>query len=145
MEEKNLRSIIEGLIGIPYQHNGRDYQGVDCWGLVYLLLQELGIEVPVDDGKEIPDDWYLKEPDRYIKGLKTLGKEVGHFNNLQPLDLPYFRLYRNVITHSGVMLDNTNFIHVLIGKEVRMDTMGKRFWRSKYAGAIRLKIFEAKS
>lgn len=139
MNNEDIMKVIEKLKGIPYLHNGRSYKGVDCWGLIHLLFKELGVDLPPDDNAGfIAGDWYLKEPDRYYNGLKRLGKEIGHFKNLRPLDIPYFRLYKNVITHSGVMLDNMNFLHVLIDKEVRVDSMRKRFWRVKYAGARRL-------
>ncbi len=138
MEE--IKEVVNHLTGIPYRHNGRSYDGVDCWGLIYLFYKELGVELPVDDGETIPDDWYLKEPNRYINGISQLGSEVGHFHNLLPLDIPYFRLYKDVITHSGVMLDNEFFIHVLINRRVEVDTIKRRYWKAKYAGAIRLNL-----
>lgn len=138
--ENRIQEIVDKLLGIPYKHNGRSYDGVDCLGLVYLFFKELGIMLPEGDGYYISEDWYLKDPERYINGLSKIGEEVGHFNNLQPLDIPYFRLYKDIITHSGIMIDNERFIHVLINKKVRIDTMKRRYWRSKYAGARRLKI-----
>ncbi|MFP4017195.1 MAG: C40 family peptidase [Halanaerobiales bacterium] len=131
--------IKDRLSGIPYLHNGRSYDGVDCLGLIYLFFKEMGVELPIDDKKGyIPDDWYLVEPDRYIKGLRDIGEEVGHFSDLQILDVPYFRLYKNVVTHTAVMLDDRHFLHVLIDKEVSVDSFQRRFWRAKYAGARRL-------
>ncbi|MFW6035148.1 MAG: C40 family peptidase [Halothermotrichaceae bacterium] len=139
---KDPEEVVDKLLGIPYQHNGRDFQGVDCLGLIYLFFKEFGIKLPKDDGRNIPEDWYKTEPERYINGLQKIGGEVGHFKNLQPLDIPYFRLYKDVITHSGVMLDEKRFIHVLIDKKVRIDSMNKRFWKAKYAGAIRMDLFK---
>lgn len=137
--KNKVREVSNKLLGIPYLHNGRSYTGVDCLGLIYLFFKELGIEFPVDDEKgEIAEDWYLTEPDRYINGLQSLGTEVGHYRDLQILDIPYFRLYKNVITHTAVMLDEKHFLHVLLDREVRIDSFDRRFWRVKYAGARRL-------
>ncbi|MFW5986305.1 MAG: C40 family peptidase [Halanaerobiales bacterium] len=133
-----VNKVKDKLLGIPYLHNGRSYQGVDCLGLIFIFFKELGINLPESDGHFIEEDWYKKDPYRYINGLKKIGDEVGHFRNLQVLDILYFRLYKNIITHSGVMLDEKRFLHVLIDKEVRIDSMERRYWRAKYAGARRL-------
>lgn len=138
--EKKISMVVDELLGIPYLHNGRSGQGLDCWGLIYLFFKKLGYTLPVNDGEIIPDNWYKMEPERYINGLRSLGDELGHYENLQMLDIPYFRLYRQVVTHTAVMISEYEFLHVLIDKEVQIDTMKKRYWRRKYAGAIRLDI-----
>lgn len=139
-DSSDLLEIAKKLEGIPYEHNGRNYEGVDCWGVVYLFFKEIGIEFPLDDGDYISDEWYKKDPGRYERSLQTLGEEVGHYKNLLPLDIPYYNLYRDVITHTSVMLDKIHFIHVLIDKEVAIDTMKRRYWRKKYKGARRIDV-----
>lgn len=49
-------------IGIPYKLGGRDFLGCDCYGLVYLYLNEQGYTLPkydiqysMDDRKELID------------------------------------------------------------------------------------------
>ena len=140
---EKIEKVARSMVGIPYEHNGRDENGIDCWGLVYLFFKRIGVKLPLDDGGgPAPDNWYKVQPKRYINGLYTLGEEVGHYKNLQPLDIPYFRLYKNVVTHSGVMLDDEHFLHVLNEKEVSIATMKRKIWYRKYAGAIRLPCFE---
>ena len=130
--------VVNKLRGVPYKHNGRSFSGVDCWGLIYLFFRELGIELPTDDGEYISQEWYKNNPERYINSLKKYGKEVGDFRNLKPLDIPYYNLYKDVITHTSVMIDNTYFLHVLIDKKVDIGTMDRRLWRKKYKGARRI-------
>jgi len=44
-------------IGIPYKLHGRDRLGIDCWGLVRMVLKEqFDINVPSLDGKYEADD-----------------------------------------------------------------------------------------
>ena len=38
VSQKEIDRTVESLLGIPYQHNGRDEEGLDCWGLVYLFF-----------------------------------------------------------------------------------------------------------
>ncbi|MFW6256790.1 MAG: C40 family peptidase [Bacillota bacterium] len=136
---EEIKEIALKLKGIPYKHNGRSEDGVDCWGLVLLFFSYLGIDLPYGEDEHIPKNWYKIDPGFYLKELKQVGKEVGSYENLLPLDIPYFRLYKDVVTHTSVMLDKSYFIHVLINKEVSIDTMEKRYWRKKYEGARRLK------
>lgn len=35
-----------GMIDIPYVYGGRLIDGCDCWGLVWLVYQDIGIELP---------------------------------------------------------------------------------------------------
>lgn len=55
MREAGDISWINGYIGIPYRRGGRNYDGVDCYGLVRLVYDvEHGIQLP---------DWLSGEVD----------------------------------------------------------------------------------
>ena len=140
IDQKEVDKVAESLLGIPYLHNGRSKEGLDCWGLVYVFFNKLGYKLPEGDGMPVEENWYKLDPARYYRELHKLGNEVGNYRKLLRFDIPYFSLYKNVITHSGVMLDNIRFLHVLNGRSVEISSFQKRFWRKKYKGGIRLKL-----
>ena len=46
-----MTSIFETYLGIPWKVAGRDRDGLDCWGLVYLFYKErFGIALPTGLG-----------------------------------------------------------------------------------------------
>lgn len=52
--------IWDRYIGIPFRDRGRDLDGWDCWGLVWYLYREKGIELPAHllsshDGRAVRD------------------------------------------------------------------------------------------
>jgi len=142
MDEKNLetriRAALEKYKKAPFVHNGRSLEtGIDCLGFIILFYKEFGIYIPNDDGRYIEEDWYKHEPDRYIKAIKALGgKKVG-IDELKPLDLVYFAISRNIITHTGIMINSKEFAHMSPTKGFSVDRL-ERSWRRMYRGAVRL-------
>lgn len=134
MEEKQLAAIFDKYLGIPYRHGGRDMSGLDCLGLVYLIYRDCGIEIPDNDGREYEKDWFKTEPERYLQGIRRYGVEVP-LDSLQPLDLVYFKM-GPVVTHTGVMVDDTSFIHVLERTRVHISTLNFK-WQRRLVGARR--------
>jgi len=127
--------VVARYIGVPYRHNGRGQDGLDCLGLIASFYRDLGIEVPDGDGEPIPQDWWKHDPERYLRGLMSIGRPVE--GPLQPLDLVYFTLTQGVVTHGGVMVDRQRFIHVLEGHSVMVTRLGS-WWQRRLAGARRL-------
>ena len=132
---KELEQLSGQLIGIPYKHNGRDREGFDCLGLVWYVYTQMGIPFPSGDGLPISDDWYERDPERYLRGLLGLGYEARE--PLKQLDLVYFRVINDAVTHSGVLITGDRFLHVLEGRMVQLTRL-RGFWRAKFAGARRL-------
>ena len=48
-----INMFYEKFLGIPYRHHGRDFNGVDCLGLLFLYQKELF-------DRDLPD-WYYEE------------------------------------------------------------------------------------
>jgi probable lipoprotein NlpC len=130
---KNFRDIASDLVGIPYRCGGRNIDGLDCLGLTWLFYQLNGISIPDTDGGPYDINWAGESPDRFLQGLLKIGD--GATGDLQPLDLVYFR-FGGKVTHSGVMVDRTHFIHVMQESTVRITPL--TLWRRRFAGARRL-------
>lgn len=132
---KGLEQLACELVGSPYKHNGRSLEGFDCLGLVWYVYTQMGILFPSGDGLPVDSDWYESDPERYLRGLLDVGANATE--PLKPLDLVYFRVINDAVTHSGVLITDDRFLHVLEGRTVQLTKL-RGFWRAKYAGARRL-------
>ena len=110
--------------GMPYVFGSASpSRGFDCSGLVYFLLRQRGLNPP-----------------RTAAGYRTYGQAVsrGHW---QTGDLILFaNTYKHGISHIGVYLKDGKFVHAAsTGKGVRVDSLMKGYFASKYYGARRVK------
>ncbi len=94
-------------IGIPYKLNGRDFNGTDCLGLVWLYLNDQGISFPEGDGLPIDDSWQESAETRFIEGLDAVAKIV---TEPQKNDIVLIHCFKQS-AHIGVMLDNQHILH----------------------------------
>lgn len=135
VSQQAIDAAIAAHVGIPYEHNGRGPDSLDCLGLIVSFYRAVGVQVPDGDGEPIERDWWRRDPGRYLRGLLTVGRPAEP--PLQALDLIYFALRDDVVTHGGVMVDGHRFIHVLEGRRVMVSRLAG-FWLRKLAGARRL-------
>lgn len=136
MEQNFLEALVQKYEGIPYQHGGRDLDGLDCAGLAILFYKDCGIYLPDNDGSSYSPDWFRTDPDRYLRWVENHGEAVN-IKDLQPLDFVYFWMGR-AVTHGGVMIDERRFIHVLERTRVHWDFL-KGKWLRRLAGIRRFK------
>ncbi|MGI6571072.1 MAG: C40 family peptidase [Caldicoprobacterales bacterium] len=136
ISEKDVRKVLEQYKGVPFKHNGRTLKGLDCLGFVVHFYRNFGILLPDSDGREIDENWYKTDPQRYIRSIQKLNAVQVPLNNLKPLDLVYFAISRGIITHSGVMISEREFAHMSPRGNLVISKM-ERHWKARCRGAVR--------
>lgn len=136
----DIERVLEKFKGVKFKDNGRSLEeGLDCLGFIILFYREFGIYLPNDDGRPIEKDWFVKEPDRYIDNIKKLNAKPVKYKDLRALDLVYFAISRNIITHSGVMINKRQFAHMSPKSNFLISRL-ERHWLTRCRGAVRFDI-----
>ena len=82
-------ALAEQLVGAPYLWGGRSGDGLDCSGLIQMILMLTGVDAPRDSDQQ----------------LAALGEEIAEGEALRRGDLVFFP------DHVGLMIDNERIIH----------------------------------
>ena len=87
------------MTGIPYKKGGKDKNGCDCYGLVYLFYKEkLGIII--DDLQDFNKKIDLKKKIEFRKVDKINKNDIGVFKN------------NDGSVHCVIFLDKDNIFHI---------------------------------
>jgi cell wall-associated NlpC family hydrolase len=108
-------------VGTPYRMGGSTPEkGFDCSGLVFWAYARNGIKVP-----------------RTAAEQSGLGAAVRR-SELKPGDILVFRIKSGL--HTALYVGENSFVHSpSSGKTVRVDSMSKNYWQSKYIAARRVR------
>ncbi len=123
-------------IGLKYKQYGRDFDGVDCFGLVFLIFKnERNIILP--DFLEIKfseSNWKYSCENHILENISDNWKKID-LKNVKKYDVHIFYDKFNVASHLGINIGDMKFIHVNInGKSV----IGRlSLWHRKLYATIR--------
>ena len=107
--------------GVRYRWGGMSTRGMDCSGLVALVLRDYGINAPHNS-----------------KALYKLGEAVSR-EELEAGDLVFFHTTRPGISHVGMYIGEGKFVHASSSKgRVRVDRLDTGYYSKRLVGARRV-------
>lgn len=130
---------VNDYIGIPFKERGRTLDGVDCWGLVALILREqFDILVPSysDEYESTTDCGTISE---------LIKREAGAWwtvplNDAQIGDVIVMRVApvgHIYATHIGVVVEKNWMIHIEKNINVVLDRYNRPRWGKRVVGIYR--------
>lgn len=126
---------VDPYVGIPFKEMGRDRDGVDCWGLVYLVMGErYGIVVPSYHER------YQNTADR--AELETLiHGEMGPWREVpagteREGDVALLRIMGRD-SHVGLVADRGYMLHAELAPQTVCERYDTSAWRRRIVGFYR--------
>jgi cell wall-associated NlpC family hydrolase len=110
-------------VGTPYRRGGAAPQdGFDCSGLVVHAYRSAhGVTLP-----------------HSVERLRNLGTRVSS-RELVPGDLLFYNTRHRPYSHVGIYIGDGRFVHApRPGARVRVEEIGKKYWRVRFNGARRI-------
>lgn len=129
--------MFDKYIGLPYKNLGRDFKGVDCFGLIYLIyLTERNILLPDFSCLNYQSDWYKEGESIILDNLWADWYDVK-----EPLlydCIVFYDTKKRIVNHIGMSIDTYRFIHITEGSYV-MITKLNNFYISRIHRVLRYK------
>ncbi|WJY26174.1 MULTISPECIES: C40 family peptidase [Sporosarcina] len=120
----SLVSTAKNYIGTPYRYGGTTTSGIDCSAYTQLVYKKNGKSLPRTTGQQFKQ-----------------GKSVSK-SNLQTGDLVFFNTSGRGISHVGIYIGSSKFIHASTSKGVTVSSLNDPYyWKSRYVGAKRAATF----
>jgi len=120
-------------IGLPYKNLGRDFSGVDCYGLFWLIYKEKrGILLP-DFTELLYDKKWYKTENHIVDNIDELWTKVSMYKKY---DAILFFNSGNVANHIGTYIDDDKFIHITENSTSMISRLDG-YWSSKIYEVIR--------
>lgn len=119
---KDLKKEINSWLGTPYKYGGVNKSGVDCSGLVNAIFLEV---------------YEIKLP-RTSRSIYTACKPVK-IKDLREGDLVFFDYNGKGISHVGIYLSDSKYVHASASKGVVISDLNNEFTKKKIVGAGRVR------
>lgn len=122
-------------IGIAFKDHGRDRSGIDCWGLVRLVMAEqFGIALPsfIGEYKNTCESTAIAE----LVERESPKWTAVLTDDVQPGDVVILRL-RGAPCHVGIALGDDRMLHVEAGIDSTIENYKNLRWKNRLHGFYR--------
>lgn len=98
LNEKQMLTLSQQFLGLPYTWGGTSSFGYDCSGFIQMLFRQMGILLPRDASQQYQD-----------KRASFI-----HMKDIKPADLIFFGHSSEKISHVGLYIGNQEIIHASV-------------------------------
>jgi cell wall-associated NlpC family hydrolase len=128
--------MLDKFVGVPYVPNGRDYDGADCWGILYLYYRDvLGLLVPTYSAEMDARAFRRKEIAPLM--AEERGRIWERVDVPQPGDGVLIRAGGHE-SHVGVYLGGGRMLHSEGPHPSTIERVNDMRWRNRISGFYRL-------
>ena len=122
-------------IDIPFLDRGRTRDGLDCWGLVWLVYSEkLGIELPNLSGR------YESASDRDKANELVAEERVGSVWSFVEVPIVGDVALLNILgndSHIGIAINSRQMLHIMQGANCCIQDLTRPSWSRRLSGFCR--------
>lgn len=131
---RNMAGWAAQYVGIPFEHSGRTHDGVDCYGLVLMVLREVFGHNPPDFGNSAA--WNESIRSRFNAGVSDECWE--RVESPRPGDVVVVRIFGHPF-HCGVVAGPLAMLHATSGGSSAIERLDTPMWRSRIVGYYRFR------
>ncbi len=119
-----LRAVVNQWLGTPYRLGGTTHNAIDCSGFTMNVYSQ-AYKMKIPRTSELQYTTY---------GGSTVGSQARKEG-----DLIFFNTLHNgnPVSHVGIWLDNSKFVHASSSKGVVISNINETYYRTRYVGANR--------
>lgn len=118
ISRQEMIALSTSFLDLPYTWGGRTSFGFDCSGFVQMLYRRMGIAIPRNSSTQAAWEGFVEIP----------------IESLQPGDLIFFGAQPPKITHVGMYLGDSKFIHATADENqpyLRISSLNEPQWSGK--------------
>lgn len=121
-------------VGIPYKDNGRDLDGMDCWGLArHVYNKEFNISLP-----SFSEDYNGSDRERIAELIAQYKEGWENISEPKSGDVVLFRML-GLQSHIGIITEYPYFLHAREGYDSSIERLDSTLWEKRVVGVFRYK------